>query len=268
MERDAVEYDLTFAGFASRLSTILSELKNSSHDLVMITGDQALTACHVTGQVHIVSKPALILVPVKNSEGYEWVSPDETERICHRLCFCGLINGFYPIFSEKEVFARVASEQKELIMTTFKTVGRMTLMCGDGTNDVGTLKQAHAGVALLNAVPPTKSESSSSGTSKDESTKSLKSKKSKPSVEAAGKAVNLSAKASSKGKVATILDSSNQTSNRHLNAEEMHRQKLKKLMDEMKEKGDGCSAPIVKLGDASMASHLQQNMHQLPQPLT
>ncbi|XP_007029274.2 PREDICTED: probable manganese-transporting ATPase PDR2 [Theobroma cacao] len=281
LERDTVECGLTFAGFAvfncpirADSSTILSELKNSSHDLVMITGDQALTACHVAGQVHIVSKPALILGPVKNGEEYDWVSPDETERIrysekevealseTHDLCIGGdciemlqQTSAVLRVIPFVKVFARVAPEQKELIMTTFKTVRRITLMCGDGTNDVGALKQAHVGVALLNAVPPTKSESSSPGTSKDESTKSLKLKKSKPSVEATGKAVSLNAEASSKGKVATRSESSNHTaSNRHLNAAEMQRQKLKKLMDEMNEEGDGRSAPIVKLGDASMAS--------------
>ncbi|XP_021282749.1 probable manganese-transporting ATPase PDR2 [Herrania umbratica] len=281
LERDTVECGLTFAGFAvfncpirADSSTILSELKNSSHDLVMITGDQALTACHVAGQVHIVSKPVLILGPVKNGEEYNWVSPDEMERIrysekevealseTHDLCIGGdciemlqQTSAVLRVIPFVKVFARVAPEQKELIMTTFKTVRRITLMCGDGTNDVGALKQADVGVALLNAVPPTKSESSSPGTSKDESTKSLKLKKSKPSVEATGKAVSLNAEASSKGKVATRSESSNHTaSNRHLNAAEMQRQKLKKLMDELNEEGDGRSAPIVKLGDASMAS--------------
>lgn len=57
----------------------------------MITGDQALTACHVAGQVHIITKPALILGPSRNKEGYEWISPDETEMIRYRYN-CGHCN--------------------------------------------------------------------------------------------------------------------------------------------------------------------------------
>jgi cation-transporting ATPase 13A1 len=48
----------------------------------MITGDQALTACHVASQVHIISKPALILCP-SSGQGYEWISPDEMEKISY-----------------------------------------------------------------------------------------------------------------------------------------------------------------------------------------
>jgi len=50
----------------------------------MITGDQALTACHVASQVHIVSKPALILGPARNGDGYEWISTDETQMFQYR----------------------------------------------------------------------------------------------------------------------------------------------------------------------------------------
>lgn len=36
-------------------------LRESRHQLVMITGDAPLTACHTAAQVHIVTRPALIL---------------------------------------------------------------------------------------------------------------------------------------------------------------------------------------------------------------
>ncbi|KAJ3008938.1 hypothetical protein HKX48_008260 [Thoreauomyces humboldtii] len=174
--RDEAESRLTFAGFLVFGCPLKSDalqavrmLNNSSHRTVMITGDNALTACHVAHQVEIVTHPVLIADVWENGK-LSWRSVDETVQIepklqvakfdskleDYDLCCTGkgldaLIGtpAFAALLPRIWVYARVSPGQKELILTELKLAGYTTLMCGDGTNDVGALKQAHVGIALL-----------------------------------------------------------------------------------------------------------------------
>merc|ERR1719296_694712 len=48
-----------------------------------------------------------------------------------------------------QVFARMTPDAKETVIQCLHSVPKLCLICGDGANDVGALKQADVGVALL-----------------------------------------------------------------------------------------------------------------------
>lgn len=56
------------------------------------------------------------------------------------------------------VFSRTSPNQKTAIVAQLNREGNMTLMTGDGTNDVGSLKRADVGLAIVNNQPPSKED--------------------------------------------------------------------------------------------------------------
>ena len=142
----------------------------------MITGDNPLTAVHVAKDVEIVDREAMILDLKEGTTTDElvWKNVDETIVIPvdpskpfdrklfkeYDICITGAALKQYEnrpscldLVKHTWVYARVSPSQKEFILHTLKDLGYTTLMAGDGTNDVGALKAAHIGVALLDGSP-------------------------------------------------------------------------------------------------------------------
>jgi len=234
--RSNMEKDLIFAGLLvldcplkSDSARCINELKISSHECKMITGDATLTAAEVARQVGILDNLpsdtydlremkrvsagsgtlddlAFAFVPIHKQAGEyapkdciawipsnikiirniiesgpnkprsmslivsgdiltrlavvtvkQWYAEDRAKRGRAPSPLDGKTVLLHPAAQEMlrticplvSVFARCAPRQKEAIIAALNASGKFTLMCGDGTNDVGALKQAHVGISII-----------------------------------------------------------------------------------------------------------------------
>ena len=180
--REEVECELKFCGFLICRCPMKPDsckhvrmLQQSSHQVIMITGDNAYTAAHVAGLLGLGSSNNVAFSDKKDGQ-VEWrdingnlltTDISDIPKLAKKYCLC--LNGeclaFYDtllpqkskskLLYEMRVFARVSPSQKDYIIGVLNSGGHTTLMCGDGTNDVGSLKRAHIGISLMNKCPPT-----------------------------------------------------------------------------------------------------------------
>ncbi|KFB39417.1 AGAP008085-PA-like protein [Anopheles sinensis] len=274
LKRDDVERDLEFAGFIIISCPLkpdskyaIKEIIQASHKVMMITGDNPLTACHVAKELRFSRRTIVILTPPEEiangnkavATGWHWesinrdvqlpVDGQTVKELYREYDFCITGEGLQYLDRERNaylqqlipyatVFARFAPKQKEYVITTLKKLGYYALMCGDGTNDVGALKHAHVGVSLLSHMP-SRSKKVQQQEEKDEKKKAIKG----PSAgnAGAGGTDEASRKQLTPRERAIIRARENQSA---------AQERLQKALKEM----DEDQVQIVKLGDASIAA--------------
>jgi len=115
-------------------------------------------------------EPWPILILEKDSLGMIWRNYEDESKVCdfvpssveelaarYDLATTGknlaaafeFDDGTRRVLQHFKIFARMTPDAKETVIECLHSVGLLCLMCGDGANDVGALKQADVGVALL-----------------------------------------------------------------------------------------------------------------------
>lgn len=129
---------LCFEGMVGFIDPIREDVKDaikSCHDasvkVVMITGDQALTAYNIASELNIASS-------------YDEVTNGmELDNYFEK----GL-EAFDEFVKTKKVFTRITPIQKLEIVESYKRMGEFVAVTGDGVNDTPALRSANIGVAM------------------------------------------------------------------------------------------------------------------------
>ncbi|PAA78174.1 hypothetical protein BOX15_Mlig020920g1 [Macrostomum lignano] len=182
LNRGEFEYDLQFLGLLVMENRLKPETVGSIGTLlgakirpVMVTGDNILTALSVARECGIIADTEAAVI-VQTSDGPNGpnvnfvVYGDPRRRVTeaavlspsspYRLAISGASwQAVRQHFSQLiprlavcgAVFARFSPVQKSQLVECLQELGYTVAMCGDGANDCGALKTAHAGISLSEA---------------------------------------------------------------------------------------------------------------------
>lgn len=129
--------DLTFVGLVGFIDPVREEAKdsvkechNAGINVLMITGDHALTAYNIANELGIAASSEEVVT----GSDLDFYIDDEEK--------------FDKFIQDKKVFARVTPLQKLKIVESLKRSGEFVAVTGDGVNDAPAIKAANIGIAM------------------------------------------------------------------------------------------------------------------------
>ena len=133
-KRENLEENLMFVGLAAlrdpprkEVPLAIEKCKKAGIKIVIITGDDPLTAKAIASEVGITKEPIIIT-------GSELDKMDKKE--------------LEQVLQGKVLFARATPAHKLRIVRTLKDMGEIVAVTGDGINDAPALKEGDIGVAM------------------------------------------------------------------------------------------------------------------------
>jgi P-type Ca2+ transporter type 2C len=133
---ESIEQDLTFIGLVGMIDAprkeaiaAVARCHTAGIQVIMITGDNALTAKAIANDVHLRNSQDAVVV---TGGDLEMMSDDELSKQVNQI----------------SVFARVSPEHKVRIVEALQRNGEVVAMTGDGVNDAPALKKADIGIAM------------------------------------------------------------------------------------------------------------------------
>lgn len=132
---EAIEHDMVFVGLCGMIDPVRPEVIGAIQQCreagirpIMITGDHIDTAVAIAMQLGIITDPSQAIL----GSVLDTLSDEEFEQEI----------GNY------SVYARVQPEHKVRIVNTWKKLGKVCAMTGDGVNDAPSIKSADIGVGM------------------------------------------------------------------------------------------------------------------------
>ncbi|MEQ1848244.1 MAG: HAD-IC family P-type ATPase, partial [Nitrospira sp.] len=149
IEVDTIESDLTFLGLVAMMDSphrevpeAIRKCRRAGVRIVMVTGDHPLTALALARKIGLVPEQAVSppnsFVPVIEGPQLDQMSDEQLRQ---------LLTPSRP-GEPDPVFARMAPRHKMRIVSTFKEMGEVVGVTGDGVNDAPALKKADIGIAM------------------------------------------------------------------------------------------------------------------------
>ncbi len=134
-DADVVETNLVFVGLAGMIdpprqevAAAVAQCKEAGIKVIIITGDHALTAKAVAGQIGLFQEGDVVLT----GEEIERMPEYELSKVIGKV----------------RIIARALPIQKSKVVDALKRAGHVVAMTGDGVNDAPALKKADVGIAM------------------------------------------------------------------------------------------------------------------------